>query len=66
MDLTINGKDRQVSEEATVSDVLEDLEYDPDMVAVEVNETVVPGEAYEEQQLSDGDRMEIVTFVGGG
>jgi thiamine biosynthesis protein ThiS len=38
----------------------------PDRVAVELNRNIVPREQWEKTPLSDGDRLEIVHFVGGG
>lgn len=50
----------------TVAGLLASLNRDPKKVAVEVNEEVVPREQHAEKQLKDGDRVEIVTLVGGG
>jgi thiamine biosynthesis protein ThiS len=66
MELLVNGKRRTVEDIRTVSDLLEDMELDPDQVAVEVDESVVPGGDYEEFTLNPGAEVEIVTFVGGG
>ncbi len=66
MELTVNGETRDVQNVRTVSDLLEDMDLDPEKVAVEVDQNVVPGEAYDEQELSSGSEVEIVTFVGGG
>ncbi len=66
MDLLVNGERRTLEEVQTVSDLLENMELDPDQVAVEVDESVVPGDEYEEYPLKSGAEVEIVTFVGGG
>jgi sulfur carrier protein len=50
----------------TVAGLLASLSRDPKKVAVEVNEEVVPREQHAERELHDGDRVEIVTLVGGG
>lgn len=66
MDLILNGEEKTVSEVTTVSDLLDHIGYDPDLVAVEVNEEIVSEETYNEHKLSNGDQVEVVTFVGGG
>ncbi len=50
----------------TVAGLLASLNRDPKKVAVEVNEEVVPREQHGTAELKDGDRVEIVTLVGGG
>jgi sulfur carrier protein len=45
---------------------LESLDIDPRRVAVELNTDIVSKSVYETTILQDGDRMEIVQFVGGG
>ena len=50
----------------TVAGLLTSLNRDPKKVAVEVNEEVVSREQHAAKELKDGDRVEIVTLVGGG
>ncbi len=50
----------------TVAGLLASLARDPKKLAVEVNEEVVPREQHATTELRDGDRVEIVTLVGGG
>lgn len=64
--LTINGEPRQFPDSLTVADLLGRLGHDARRVAVEVNEAVVPSRLQGERRLDPGDRVEIVTFVGGG
>lgn len=66
MNVTINGKFESAPEGATVADLLDRLELQPVRVAVEINEDLVPRRCFAEHALNDGDRIEIVTFVGGG
>jgi len=65
MNLIINGESRVVSVE-TLSVLVEQLGMKSDRVAVEVNREIVPRDAWPETRLKDGDRLEIVHFVGGG
>lgn len=51
---------------STVAGLLASLGRDPKKVAVEVNEEVVPREQHAMKELREGDRVEIVTLVGGG
>ena len=66
MKLFLNGEAREVPEGATVSGLLESLAIEPSGVAVEVNEEIVRRARHREHRLSPEDRVEIVTFVGGG
>ncbi len=66
IELEVNGKPRVVAEGATVAALLAELALAPPLVAVEVNRTLVPRAAHADRRLSGGDRVEIVTLVGGG
>ncbi|WP_164169723.1 sulfur carrier protein ThiS [Ruminococcus flavefaciens] len=50
----------------TVTEMLADMEISGQRVAVELNEEIVPKAKYDETILKDGDRVEVVRFVGGG
>jgi thiamine biosynthesis protein ThiS len=65
MNLTING-DAQVCSDETLSALVERLGMKPDRVAIELNRNIVPREEWSKTQLREGDRLEIVHFVGGG
>jgi len=64
--ITINAEHRTFPTPLTVADLLRHLGRDPKRLAVEVNEIVVRRDEQEQRALSDGDRVEIVTLVGGG
>jgi thiamine biosynthesis protein ThiS len=66
MQLTINGQSRQIAENATVALLLDELKLSGKPVAVEVNLELVPRQLHGEHRLAEGDRLEIVTLVGGG
>jgi len=66
MHITLNGEITAVADESTVAGLLEHLQLQRERVAVEVNLDIVPKSAYDSHGLSDGDRVEIVHFVGGG
>lgn len=64
--VVVNGEKREVPPGATVLDLLKTLEIAPGPVAVEVNSNVVRRARHAEHRLAAGDRIEIVTLVGGG
>jgi sulfur carrier protein len=64
--VTLNGKPRDIPDEATVAEVLERLELNLRQVAVEVNRQLIPREEHAQTPLHEGDHLEIVTLVGGG
>ena len=66
MKLVINGEDRTFSSISTLSDLLTELGLKADRVAVELNRELVPRDRWPQTQLSEGDKLEIVHFVGGG
>ncbi len=69
MKLQINGEERDFSDSPapfTLAALVETLGMKSDRVAVELNRDIVPRDRWAETQLNQGDRLEIVHFVGGG
>ena len=66
MQLTINGEARQFDALASVSALIESLGLDPRKVAIERNLEIVPRSTYAATPVAEGDRIEIVHFIGGG
>jgi sulfur carrier protein len=66
MQIEVNGQRREVAEGATIATLLGELDVKQPQVAVEVNLEVVPRARHSETPLHDGDRLEVVTLVGGG
>ncbi len=66
MNLTVNGEPRRFEALACVMDLVAALGLDGRKVAVERNLEIVPRSAYGRTALADGDRIEIVHFIGGG
>ena len=70
MKLHINGEEREIAEPPatlfTLAQMIESMGMKADRVAVELNRDIVPRERWAETLLKDGDRLEIVHFVGGG
>jgi len=65
MNLTINGE-TQTSSAETLAALVAALGMKPDRVAVELNREIVPRDQWQQTPLHEGDRLEIVHFVGGG
>jgi thiazole synthase len=66
MKLVINGEDRTLEGPLTLGKLVEQLGMKSDRVAVELNLAIVPREQWLGTELAEGDRLEIVHFVGGG
>lgn len=66
MQLTVNGETRAFSGVADVASLVVALGLDTRKVAVERNLEIVPRSAYQKTPIADGDRIEIVAFIGGG
>ena len=64
--VSVNGEPLRVPSGSTIADVLRQLSLDRARVAVEHNLRVVPRAEHDALRLNHGDRLEIVTFVGGG
>jgi sulfur carrier protein len=65
MQVKINGKSEEFSG-GTVLDLLQAKKIEPQMVAVEVNDTVLDRNHLATTNLSDGDRVEFLFYMGGG
>jgi len=68
MKLQINGEDKAFESAApfTLAALVESLGMKADRVAVELNRDIVPRDRWSETILQDGDKLEVVHFVGGG
>lgn len=66
MELKVNGKMRAGREGLTVTGLLEDLQIQPQRVAVQLNGAILKREQFPEVVLKDGDTVEIITFMAGG
>lgn len=66
MQVVINGDNRNFEAPLTLAGLIQVLGMKTDRVAVELNRDIVPRDQWDRTQLADGDRLEIVHFVGGG
>lgn len=62
----VNGEARTWRSGATVADLLQDLAIRTERVAVELNLEILDRAAFGQRQIKDGDRVEILSFIGGG
>ena len=69
MKIKVNGKEKNIeleNEKALLSSTLELLGYKPNTIVVEVNDLIINSKRWAHQLLKDGDKLEIVSIVGGG
>ena len=66
MKLQINGEEKVFEAPLTLTTLIAGMGLKSDRVAVELNRDIVPRDRWAQTHLSDGDRLEIVHFVGGG
>ena len=64
--LTINGEEKQLEEQCSLTALLQSLAIDPDMVVIEYNKTVVMKDKFDQLVCQDNDQIEIAQFMGGG
>lgn len=66
MRLQINGDEKEFAEALSLADLIAKLGMKADRVAVELNREIVSRSQWAETSLRDGDKLEVVHFVGGG
>ena len=64
--IELNGEAREVDASSTVADLLRMAKVESRFCAVELNLEIVPKDQYAVKSLVDGDKIEVVTLVGGG
>ena len=62
----MNGTEKTVPDGFTLGQLVRELGLEKNPIAIEVNRQVVPRDRHGQTRLADGDRLEIVTLVGGG
>ena len=69
MKIRVNGKEKKIeleNEKALLSSALKLLGYMPNTIVVEVNDLIINSKKWDKKILKEGDRLEIVSIVGGG
>ncbi len=64
--ITLNGEPKDLDRAMTVRELVQYLEIKSQAMAVEVNRKIIRKEEFDTVNVDNGDRVEIVTFVGGG
>ncbi|OIO31302.1 MAG: thiamine biosynthesis protein ThiS [Candidatus Hydrogenedentes bacterium CG1_02_42_14] len=64
--MIVNGQAKNISEGIVLSSLLDDLKIDRERIAVEINLEIIKKDRYDSLKLVEGDRIEILQFVGGG
>lgn len=64
--IKVNGKIKEYENSMTIETLIYQEGYEKDIVVVEVNEKIIKKNEYESYTLKDGDKVEILKFVGGG
>ncbi len=62
----LNGKDREIQPGLSVQELVESLDLNPQLIVVELNREILARGRLEEIEVSEGDQVELVHFVGGG
>lgn len=62
----LNGKDREIDSGLSVQELVESLDLNPKLIVVELNGEILSRDSFGEVQVSEGDQVELVHFVGGG
>ena len=66
MKIVVNGQDREFRENATLLDILKELSLEEKVMAAAVNMNIVKQDKWKSYIIKDGDKLELLDFVGGG
>ena len=69
MKIKVNGEEKLINnsnKEFTLTETLSQLGYNSNTIIVELNNLIVNNESWQENKVKDGDKLEIVSIVGGG
>jgi len=66
MHIVLNGKKFSINEKDTINILLKKIDIKSSKVAIEVNKVVIPKEKYRDFKFKKNDKVEVVTFIGGG
>ncbi|MBI5192907.1 MAG: sulfur carrier protein ThiS [Nitrospirae bacterium] len=66
INVTVNGEKQHIIEGTSVSSLLNMMNISPQLVAIEYNMEILDKKQFDSVLLKEGDRLEIITFVGGG
>jgi sulfur carrier protein len=66
MEVIINGEKRQIKENTTIYQLLQDLALNPEVTIVEKNRVLIPGKQFKADIIREDDCIELIRYIGGG
>ncbi|MCD6191492.1 MAG: sulfur carrier protein ThiS [Sulfurimonas sp.] len=66
MNVIVNGQEREFKSESTLLEILKELSLESKVMAAAVNMEIVKQDSWNVYKLNDGDKLELLDFVGGG
>lgn len=66
MKISINGNLKEIKSDLTILDLLKDLKKEPQGVVIELNGDIIKRDKWKDTKLKLNDKLEIISFVGGG
>jgi thiamine biosynthesis protein ThiS len=66
LNIVVNGNETHIAERSVISDLIRSLDLNPVRLAIELNRRIIRRAEWDSTTISEGDRVEIVHFVGGG
>ena len=66
MEIVVNGETKNIKAQSTVLDLLNELKVKEKTMAVAINMEIVKKEQWDKHQIKEGDKLELLHFVGGG
>ncbi len=66
MNVIVNGESREFKSESTLLEILKELSLEEKVMAAAVNMEIVKQDSWNTHKLNDGDKLELLDFVGGG
>ena len=66
MNVIVNGESREFKSESTLLEILKELSLESKVMAAAVNMEIVKQDSWNTHKLNDGDKLELLDFVGGG
>ncbi|ALE52106.1 thiamine biosynthesis protein ThiS [Candidatus Thioglobus autotrophicus] len=66
MIIIVNGQQLEIEKSATADNLINQLNYQDQRIALEINEAIIPKSKHDKFELNEGDQIEIIKAVGGG
>ena len=66
MNIIVNGETKNISENKSIQDLVSDLKLHKDKIVIEHNAKILKSDEWNETTLKNNDKLEIISFVGGG